>query len=107
MTIPRLKIDVAAPALGGHQNRGSMAYREHIAILTGRKDFPTKAKAVWGGRSGSDVRISEQNHGRLNEDDRLELARLLLKAGYTVRIGREKPPGKKTNAYFVEYEEAE
>jgi len=57
---------------------------------------------VWGGRRG-EVKIFEQNNGRLNEDERLELARLLLKAGYTVRVGREKLPGKRSNVYFVEF----
>ena len=39
----------------------------------------------------------------MNEADRLELARLLLKAGYTVKINREKKPGKSAYVYFVEY----
>ena len=46
------------------------------------------------------MKIFEQNNGRLNEDERLELARLLLKAGYTVRVGREKLPGKRSNVYL-------
>ena len=49
------------------------------------------------------ARITDQKDGQLNSDDRLELARLLIKAGYTVRIGKEKIPGKNRNIYFVEY----
>ena len=53
------------------------------------------------------MRIYEQKHGNWNEKDRLELATLLIKAGFTVRIGREKPPGKASAPYkhYVEYEE--
>lgn len=61
---------------------------------------------VWGGRRG-EVKIYEQKDGQLNKEDRLELAKLLVKAGYTVRVGREKPPGKRTYVYFVEYKEDE
>lgn len=50
-------------------------------------------------------RICSQKNGALNENERLEIARLLLKAGYTVNMGREKPPEKKNGAYiyFIEY----
>lgn len=41
--------------------------------------------------------------GKFNEEDRLALASLLIKAGYTVKIGREMPEGKKSYTYFVEY----
>lgn len=40
---------------------------------------------------------------KLNDEDRQALACLLIKAGYTVRIGKEKPEGSKTYIYFVEY----
>lgn len=45
----------------------------------------------------------------LNDQERLDLARLLIKAGYVVKIGREKPAGKKNAAYvhYVEYWEDE
>lgn len=43
--------------------------------------------------------------GKLNEDDRCALAALLYKAGYTVRPGKEKKPGKSQNILFVEFEE--
>ena len=59
---------------------------------------------MWGGRRGK-VKISEQKNGKLNAEDRLEIAKLLIKAGYTVRVGREKPPGKRSYVYFVEYTE--
>ncbi|EGT4600671.1 resolvase [Clostridioides difficile] len=48
-------------------------------------------------------RIYAQKSGSLNEQDRLELLRLLGKAGYTVKIGREKQNSKTTYTYFVEY----
>lgn len=53
------------------------------------------------------MRIYSVKHGSLNENDRLDLARLLVKAGYTVRLGREKPKKGSTWVYFVEYEEQE
>lgn len=40
----------------------------------------------------------------LSEADRLELARLLIKAGYVVNIHSEKVTGKTTTRYVVEYE---
>lgn len=46
-------------------------------------------------------RIYPQKAGALNEVERLEIAKLLIKAGYIVRIGTEKP--KNTNVYFIEY----
>ena len=61
---------------------------------------------MWRGRRGK-VKIYEQKDGQLNKEDRLELAKLLVKAGYTVRVGREKPPGKRAYVYFVEYKEDE
>lgn len=40
----------------------------------------------------------------LNDADRLELAKILIKAGYSVRIGREQKDQKsKRYSYFVEY----
>jgi len=53
------------------------------------------------------MRILNQKTGSLNEVDRLELAKLLIKAGYTVSIGREKPQGKPTGAYihYVDFSE--
>jgi len=52
-------------------------------------------------------KIEDQRHCTLTENDRLELVRLLAKAGYRVRLGRERPPGKETGPYkyYVEYEE--
>lgn len=50
-------------------------------------------------------RIYEQKYGNLNESDCLMLAQLLIKAGYTVRIVRERPSWKTSGPYnyFVEY----
>ena len=51
-------------------------------------------------------RIYEQKSGKLTEADRLELLKLLGKAGYVVRIGREKKGGSGNGVfvYFVEFE---
>ena len=51
------------------------------------------------------AKIYNQKHGNLNDNDLQELGRLLLKAGYTVRLGKERPKGKTTGAYikYVEY----
>ena len=51
------------------------------------------------------MKIYSLKNGSLNESDRLELARLLIKAGYTVRIGKEKAPNKNTNVIYVEFKE--
>lgn len=40
---------------------------------------------------------------KLNDEDRNSLCCLLIKAGYTVRIGKERPSGKGQTKYFVEY----
>lgn len=44
------------------------------------------------------MKIHDQKNGRLVESERIELAKLLIKAGYTVRIGKDKQ-GSKTVAY--------
>lgn len=49
------------------------------------------------------AKIENVKSGGLNEADRLEIARLLIKAGYTVRIGKEKPGNSRTYSHFVEY----
>ncbi len=50
------------------------------------------------------MKIYSLKSGGLSEVDRLELARLLLKAGYSARIGKERPPGNNTQySYFVEF----
>jgi len=54
------------------------------------------------------LKIQAQKNGKLDEADRLEIARLLVKAGYTVKIGKEKKNGKSNiNIYFVEFKEEE
>jgi hypothetical protein len=40
---------------------------------------------------------------KLNDDDRNQLVCLLAKAGYSVRIGKERPGGKGQTMYFVEF----
>lgn len=49
------------------------------------------------------AKIENVKSGGLNEADRLEIAKLLIKAGYTVRLGKEKPASSKTYNHFVEY----
>lgn len=46
------------------------------------------------------IKITNQRGGKLLDADRLELARLLVKAGYTVRIGAVKDGTKQVT--FVE-----
>lgn len=45
--------------------------------------------------------------GKLNDEDRNSLVCLLAKAGYSVRIGKERPGGKGQTMYFVEFWEEE
>lgn len=51
------------------------------------------------------MRIHPQKNGSLTESERLDIARLLVKAGYTVRIGKEKPANKPNGAYvfYIEF----
>lgn len=42
--------------------------------------------------------------GKLNEDDRITLGGLLLKAGYRVRQGKEQLEGRKSNTLYVEFD---
>lgn len=54
------------------------------------------------------IRSVRGGSARLNEEDRLELAKLLVKAGYQVRIGRRVFPsanGRESKEYYVEYTE--
>lgn len=48
-------------------------------------------------------RIYTQPQGRLNDDDRLTLAKLLIKAGYTVSIKKDK--SKNRNPIYIEFRE--
>lgn len=48
-------------------------------------------------------RIYSVRQNALNENDRQALAALLIKAGYTVRIGREQKGKSNSYIYFVEY----
>lgn len=40
---------------------------------------------------------------KLNDEDRNTLVCLLAKAGYSVKIGKEIPQGKKQTEYYVEF----
>ena len=45
---------------------------------------------------------------KLNDEDRNNLVCLIAKAGYAVRIGKERPGGKGQTQYYVEFwEEAD
>ena len=48
-------------------------------------------------------RIQQQKGYTLSAEDRLALASLLIKAGYSVRLVRYKRDGKTTYQYAVEY----
>ncbi|MBE6555536.1 MAG: resolvase [Ruminococcaceae bacterium] len=50
-------------------------------------------------------KITVQRGGSMNDNDRLALASLLIKAGYTVRITREKKEGRAQAVIAVEYRE--
>lgn len=52
-----------------------------------------------------EIKIIAQKGAQVNNEDRLALASLLLKFGYTVRIGKEKREGEKTAVTFVAYRE--
>ena len=54
---------------------------------------------------GNELKIIAQKGARVNDEDRLSLAALLIKFGYTVRIGREKQEGDKATTIFVAYKE--
>lgn len=41
--------------------------------------------------------------GKINDEDRNSLGALLLKAGYSVKIGKEKVGSKNQVRYYVEY----
>lgn len=41
------------------------------------------------------------------EDDRLTVAQILVRNGYTVRQTKRRPDGKRTYLYFIEYEKPE
>ena len=50
------------------------------------------------------MRIESLKGGALSQDDRLDIARLLIKAGYVVYIGRCE--GRSSNmSYYVEFTE--
>ena len=45
------------------------------------------------------MRIQPQKNGSLTESERLDIARLLVKAGYTVRTDKAKPTNNPNAAY--------
>ena len=55
------------------------------------------------------MKITCQKNGSVNETDRIELARLLVKFGYTVCLNRERPPSKPKGAWIhsIEYWESD
>lgn len=48
-------------------------------------------------------RITALKGSVLNAEDRFAIANLLIKAGYSVRIVKEKPANKSTLQYYIEY----
>lgn len=48
-------------------------------------------------------RIIAQKGAKVNDEDRLALATLLIKFGYTVRIDKERKEGEKATTIFVGY----
>lgn len=48
-------------------------------------------------------RIYQQKDAKTNDADRLALAQLLIKFGYTVRIGKERKDGKSQTVYYIAY----
>lgn len=50
-----------------------------------------------------EVRIYPQKDAKVNDADRLALATLLIKFGYTVRICKERKDGKTTSVQYVAY----
>ena len=54
------------------------------------------------------MKIYALKSGSLNELERLEIAKLLVKAGYTVKLGKEKANGKSSSyTHYVEYLDGE
>ena len=49
------------------------------------------------------AKITEQKYGSLSEAERLEIARLLIKAGYTVRVNKERKDEKTVWKWYIEY----
>ena len=52
-------------------------------------------------------RTYTQKDAKANDADRLALAQLLLKFGYTVRISKERKDGKTTNQYYIAFSKQE
>lgn len=55
----------------------------------------------------AEIRSIRGGSAKLNEEDRLELGKLLLKAGYKVQVTHKAVPGdtKNRKEYVVEFEE--
>lgn len=52
------------------------------------------------------MRIESLKGGALSQEDRLDMARLLIKAGYVVFVGKQE--GKSSNmSYYIEFVEPE
>lgn len=49
-------------------------------------------------------KITAQKGARINDEDRLALATLLIKHGYTVRIGKDKQEGRTSATIYVAFE---
>ena len=51
-----------------------------------------------------ELKIFAQKGAKINEADRLALATILIKHGYTVRIGKEKTEGASSATIYVAFE---
>lgn len=53
------------------------------------------------------MKISAQKGYSLTEQERLELSRLLIKAGYVVSLSKEKTQGKSVYTHYINFEKQE
>lgn len=92
---------------------GQMIIGDYEMVRTRRRTTMYFAKGCDAGRQAAMknvIRSIRKGSAQWNEEDRLKIATLLLKAGYSVRIGRqqtESTGGKKQMEYTVEYWEEE
>ena len=51
----------------------------------------------------NEIKITAQKGATVNNEDRLALATLLIKHGYTVRIGKDKQKGRTSATIYVAF----
>jgi hypothetical protein len=74
--------------------------------MSKQRSSPLKRCRKWRKGNGQAMitertKITAPRNNGINEAERLELARLLIKAGYCVKLGSEDKNGRKT--YYIEY----